>query len=96
MGAALCAQCSLAVAALCCSHSVNEATSHYVLMEQAAYAAALALVGTFADRWYKLKVLRGTFVTQLSTEGRFGRRQLFHNFIGCGAFSWTSSRTPPE
>ena len=27
-----------------------------------------------------------TLTKLLSTEGRFGRRQLFHNFIGCGAF----------
>ena len=64
-------------------------------MEQAAYAAALALVGTFADRMRQLQVLLLTLTKLLSTEGRFGRRQLFHNFIGCGAFSWTFARTPP-
>ena len=95
MGATLPVQSS---AGVCVQHglcSVNEATSHYVLMEQAVYAAALAFVGTFADRWYKLYLLRGISVTQFSTEGRFGRRQLFQNFIGCRAFSWTFARTPP-
>ena len=57
-----------------------------MLMEHAAYAAALALVGTLPDRMRQLHLLLVTLTKLLSTEGRFGRRQLFHNLIGCGAF----------